>query len=146
MLEDYIPSYVLQNFEQHQGGRTGMRELAVLAAAWEDVAHGEAVPLLSTAYSAQGRHTADTPHGVAGHRIVTTDLLFHDMPDPVFAQLGIDGPNTLPDDAPTFSRVWPNMVTWTQDLRDALKYSVTSQRNPVVDEIARSRDFYRRRR
>ena len=64
------------------------------------------------------------------------------MPDPVYAKLGIDGPNTLVDAAPTFSRVWPNMVMWTQDLRDALKYSVSSGRSSFVDRVARPRNFY----
>ena len=66
------------------------------------VTHGEAVPLLSTGYSARGRHTAEALHGEAEHRIVTTDLLFHAMPDPVYAELSIDGLNTLLDEAPTF--------------------------------------------
>ena len=78
---DYIPSYVLHLFEQHQGGRTRMQELAVLASALGNVAHGETVTLLSTAYSAQDRHTAETLHGEDDHRIVTADLLFHAMPD-----------------------------------------------------------------
>merc|ERR1719491_99730 len=47
MLEDHIPSYVLQLFEKSHGGRTGLRELAVLAATLEDVVHSETISLLS---------------------------------------------------------------------------------------------------
>merc|ERR1719412_1488534 len=55
MLEDHLPSYVLQLFQQHRGARTGLRELAVLAATLQDLVHSEAIQLLSTAYAAQGR-------------------------------------------------------------------------------------------
>merc|ERR1740129_941247 len=55
MLEDHIPSYVIQLFEQNYGGRTGLQELAVLAATLEDVVHSETIDLLSTAYDAQSR-------------------------------------------------------------------------------------------
>ena len=31
---------------------------------------------------------------------------------------------------------------WTQNVRDALKYSVSSGRSPFVDRVARPRNFY----
>ena len=142
MLGDHIPNYVLQLFEQHQGGRTGLGELTVLAATLEDVVHGDAVSLLSTAYSARGRYTAEEVHGEAERSIVTTHILFQAMPDPVYAELSIDGLNTLFDEALTFWGVWPDRIMWAQDLRDALKYSVSSGRSPFVDRVARPRNFY----
>ena len=82
MLADYIPSYVFQLFEQYRGGRTSLRELAVLAATFEDMVHGDAVSLLSTAYSARGRYKAEEVHGEAERSIVTTHILFQAMPEP----------------------------------------------------------------
>merc|ERR1719412_2105397 len=70
MLEDHIPSYVLQLFEQHRGGQTGLRELAVLAATLEDVVHSEAIQLLSTAFSTQSRSVAEKLHGEGEDRII----------------------------------------------------------------------------
>merc|ERR1719211_645260 len=63
MLEDHIPSYVLQLFEQNHGGRTGLRELAVLAATLEDVVHSETIQLLSTAYAAQSQSLHEKING-----------------------------------------------------------------------------------
>merc|ERR1719191_2470375 len=74
MLEDRIPGYVLQLFEQYRGGQTGLRELAVLAATLEDVVHSEAVQLLGTAFDTQSRSVAEKLHGDSEHRIIETYL------------------------------------------------------------------------
>merc|ERR1719203_1355280 len=63
------------------------------------------------------------------------------MPDPLYAELSTKGLNHVIDQAPTFWGVWPDMVMWIQDLRDAMEYSVSSGRNPFVDQVARSRNF-----
>merc|ERR1719412_1241371 len=74
MLEDRIPSYVLQLFQQQRGGRTGLRELSVLAATLEDVVHSEAIQLLSRAYAAQSLPVEEKLNGAKEHRILTTYL------------------------------------------------------------------------
>merc|ERR1719203_1314050 len=63
------------------------------------------------------------------------------MPDPLYAELSTKGLNHVLDQAPTFWTAWPDMVMWTQDLRDAMENSVSSGRNPFVDQVARSRNF-----
>ena len=74
----------------------------MLAATLEDAVHGEDMSLLSTAYSARGRYTAEEVHGEPEHRILTTHLLVHAMPDPVYAELSIGSLSTLFDEPPTF--------------------------------------------
>jgi len=141
MLEDHIPSYVLQLFDQHHAGRTGLRELAVLAATLEDVVHSEAVQLVSTAYVAQGQSTAVKLTGDVEHRIVTTYLLFHLMPNPLYAQISPAGMNRILDQAPEFWTGWMDTVMWVQDMRDSMDFWEASARNPFAGKAARSRDF-----
>jgi len=141
MLEDHIPSYVLQLFEQHHGGRTGLRELAVLAATLEDVVHSEAMQLVSTSYAAQNRSTARQLDDKVEHRIVTTYLLFHLMPNPQYSKLSTAGLNRVLDKAPTFWTGWEDTVMWVRDLRAAMEYYESSGRNPFVDQVAESHDF-----
>jgi len=142
MLEDHIPSYVLQLFEQHRGGRTGLRELAVLAATLEDVVHSETIQLLSKSYAAQSRSMEEVLHGEAEHRIITTYLLFHTLPNPDYAKLTTAGLNErVLDQAHTFWTAWLDMVMWVQDLRDAIDYDGSSLQNPFVGKAARSHDF-----
>jgi len=141
MLEDHIPSYVLQLFEKSQGGRTGLRELAVLAATLEDVVHSETVSLLSSSYAAQSRSIYERLDGNNESRIVETYLLFHLMPMPQYADLNTRGLNRVIDQAPTFWTGWLDTVMWVHDMRDAMDYRESSGRNPFVDRVATPREF-----
>jgi len=140
MLEDHIPSYVLKLFEQSHGGRTGVRELAVLAATLEDVVHSETINLLSTAYAAQSTSVWKRLTVAAESRIAKTYLLFHLLPMPQYAALTTVSLNRVLDKAPTFWSGWEDTVMWMHDLRGAMDYHEASGHNPFVNSVV-SHDF-----
>jgi len=142
MLEDHIPSYILQLFKQ-KGGWTGLRELAVLAATIEDLVHSEAIQLLTSAYVAQGVSLEQSLAGDAERRVVETYLLFHIMPSPKYAALSVQALNSLLPKVPKFYTGWEDTLLWLQDLQGAMDYEEFSRQNPFKagDVSTRSRDF-----
>merc|ERR1719330_1687247 len=142
MLEDHIPTYVLQLFENSYGGGAGLRELAVLAATLEDVVHSETVSLLSTAYAAQSKSTMVKLSRAVENRIAKTYLLYHLMPMPQYAQLTTASFNRVLDQAPTFWSGWLDTVMWMHDLRDTMEFDESPRQNPFVNnKVGRSRNF-----
>jgi len=141
MLEDRVPSYVLELFEQQREGRMGLRELAVLAATLEDLVHSEAIELLSTSYAAQSLSIEDHIDNDAEGRVKETYLLFHIMPNPRYASLSTDSLNRILAKAPKFYTGWLDTVLWVQDLQGAMDHAESSRRNPFVKTEAITHDF-----
>jgi len=140
MLEERIPSYVLELFE-HRGGRTGLRELAVLAATLEDLVHSEAIQLLSKAYAAQGLSIESSLEGKAQDLVIATYLLFHIMPNPKYASLSTERLNQILQRAPKFYTGWEDTVLWVHDLQETMRYDERNMQNPFAAEESISQDF-----
>jgi len=138
MFVDHIPGYVLQLLERHSGSKTGLRELAMIAATLEDVVHSEAIQLLSTAYVAQGIPFEATVVGEVERRLIATYLLYYIMPNPKYASLTTTRLNEILRSA---ANILNDTVMWVEDLQGANDHSNSLKRNPFLDLSVTQRDF-----
>jgi len=114
----------------------GLRDLAVLAATFEDLVHGEAIQNLKAAFDAQKISVDEVLSEVMEQRVVNTYMLFHVKPHPNYTKMSPSRLNHVISKASSFLPGWNDTLLWVQDIKQSMEYDQLSVKNPFNSAAA----------